>query len=152
MTEERERERERERGIERSNYKTTRELNNPNLCFTRTPSCLAFEVPLSRTGLELTETRLIFFWPAFSCTTAFSSSSSEEEWSLLEPAAGPFVNAKWVSTLFSNAIIAAFGGGWSARDLRIIYGMCSKVWIVGLAQLTDPNANINQIDPVACDH
>ena len=70
----------------------------------------------------------------------------------MEPVAGPFVNAKRASALSSNACIGALGGGWSARDLRIIYGMCSKVWIVGLAQLTDPNANINQIDPVACDH
>ena len=70
----------------------------------------------------------------------------------MEPVAGPFVNAKRAAALSSIAGIGALGGGWFARDLRIIYGMCSKVWIVGLAQLTDPNANINQIDPVACDH
>ena len=104
-----------------------------------------------RTGLGLTETRLLLFWAAFSWSSAFASSSSEE-WSLLEPAAGPFVNAKGDPPRHSNASVPVFGTAWSARDLKIIYGMCNKVWIVGLPQLTDPNANKNQIDPVACDH
>ena len=69
----------------------------------------------------------------------------------MEADAAPFSNAKQVSP-FPNALISGIGCGWPDRDLRIIYGVCSEVWIVGLAQLTDPNANINQIDPVACDH
>ena len=78
-----------------------------------------------RTGLGLSETRLLLFWAAFSWASAFASSSSEE-WSLLEPAAGPFVNAKMDPARYSNASVRAFGSGWSGRDLRIIMACAAR--------------------------